>query len=121
MKPVAIVYVTNMDRSLEWYRAVLPAADVVSTSPWWSELSVAGTSLALHFTERITPGDQVGLALAADRPLEHVVRTLAEAGIEPIRGIADEAFGRSLVLEDPDGLAIQVNEHDPEHYPRPGS
>ncbi len=121
MKPVPIVYVTNMHRSLEWYRAVLTSAELVSTSPWWSELSAAGTSLALHFTERITPGDQVGLSLAADRPLEAVLDALDEAGIEPARGIADEAFGRSLVLEDPDGLMIQVNEHDPEHYPRPGS
>jgi hypothetical protein len=28
------------------------------------------------------------------------------------RGIADEAFGRSIVLRDPNGLAIQVNAHE---------
>jgi len=28
------------------------------------------------------------------------------------RGIADEAFGRSIVLRDPNGLVIQVNTHD---------
>ncbi len=32
------------------------------------------------------------------------------------RGIADEAFGRSIVLQDPNGLQIQVNEHDRELY-----
>jgi hypothetical protein len=32
--------------------------------------------------------------------------------ITPARGIADEAFGRSLVIKDPNGLAIQVNEHE---------
>jgi hypothetical protein len=28
----------------------------------------------------------------------------------------DEAFGRSLVVTDPDGLEIQINEHDHELY-----
>ena len=37
---------------------------------------------------------------------------IAEAGnLEVARGIADEAFGRSLVVRDPDGLEIQINEH----------
>ena len=117
MKPVPIVYVTDMDRSLTWYRSVLPHAEVVSSSPFWSELSIDGAALALHGTESVTPGTQVGLAFEASGSLEDLVERLAADGIEPARGIADEAFGRSLVLVDPDGLKIQVNEHDPEFYP----
>ena len=49
--------------------------------------------------------------MIAEQPLEAV------AGLAPpARGIADEAFGRSLILEDPNGLQIQVNEHDRELY-----
>jgi len=29
---------------------------------------------------------------------------------------AFEAFGRSLLLHDPDGLPLQINEHDPDLY-----
>ncbi|MDE0527231.1 MAG: hypothetical protein OXH85_00800 [Truepera sp.] len=42
---------------------------------------------------------------------------LAGLGITPLGNIADEAFGRSLLLGDPAGLTIQINEHDPELYP----
>jgi hypothetical protein len=31
-------------------------------------------------------------------------------------GIVDENFGRLLRVTDPDGMVIQVNEHDPELY-----
>jgi catechol 2,3-dioxygenase-like lactoylglutathione lyase family enzyme len=119
MKLVPIVYVTDMERSLAWYRTVLPEAELVSTSPYWSELSLGdAASLALHGAERIEPGNQVGLSLAATEPLEQLVAGLAAANIAPHRGIADEAFGRSVLFADPDGLVIQVNEHDAELYPR---
>ena len=49
--------------------------------------------------------------MVADEPLERLAGTGSLAS-----GIADEAFGRSLVRSDPDGLQIQVNEHDPELY-----
>lgn len=117
MKPVPIVYVTDMDRSFAWYRALLPRAAVISASPAWTELSCDGVPLALHGAASVTPGTQVGLAFEASRPLEELVDGLAAAGIVPARGISDEVFGRSLLLQDPDGLKIQVNEHDPQHYP----
>jgi catechol 2,3-dioxygenase-like lactoylglutathione lyase family enzyme len=119
VKPVPIVYVTDMERSLAWYRAVIPNAAVVSSSPFWTELSIDGAALALHSTESPTPGTQVGLTFATPVPLEDVAITLSGAGIEPAREISDEPFGRSMVLEDPDGLRIQVNEHDPDRYPTP--
>ncbi len=118
MKLVPIVYVTDMERSLAWYRSLLPEAELVSTSPYWSELSLGeAASLALHGIERIDPGTQVELSLATTRPLEQLVADLTAAGITPHRGIADEAFGRSVLFRDPDGLVIQVNEHDVELYP----
>ena len=46
----------------------------------------------------------------------HLVESLRAKGITPARGIIDEAFGRSLVVRDPDGLLIQIDEHDPDLY-----
>ncbi len=111
MKPVPFIYTTDMSRSIEWYRAVIPTARLVSESPYWSELDIDGDVLALHGAESITPGGGVGLSFVADEPLEAIVTRLRAGGIDPVRGIADEPFGRSLVLEDPDGFRFQVNEY----------
>lgn len=111
MKPVSIIYVTDMERSFDWYRRAVPGAAVVSRSPYWAELAADGGTFALHAAADLERGTQLGLAFAADRPLESIVAAWRAMGIEPTREIADEPFGRSVVISDPDGLLIQVNEH----------
>ena len=111
MRPVPFIYTTDMTRSIEWYRTVIPKATLISESRYWSELDIDGDVLALHGTEAITPGGAAGVAFVADEPLEALQARLADAGIEPLRGITDEPFGRSIVLEDPSGFRFQVNEH----------
>lgn len=113
MRPVSIVYVTDMERSVAWYRSVLRDAELVSTSPYWTEFSVGGGTLALHITEAVERGTQVGVSLVADRSLEDITAELAGKGVEVDRPICDEPFGRSMVIADPDGLKIQINEHGP--------
>jgi catechol 2,3-dioxygenase-like lactoylglutathione lyase family enzyme len=98
-----IVYVEDMDASLAFYERL--GFEPKSRSGMWSELRAGdGAVLALH---KAPAGGRVELALVADEPLEQVSER-----VPPARGIADEAFGRSLVIRDPSGLAIQVNEHD---------
>lgn len=111
MKPVPFIYTTDMARSIDWYRTVLPKARLMSESPYWSEFDIEGDVLALHGTDSIEPGGAAGVAFVADESLEDLLERLAEAGIEPLRGIAGEPFGRSIVLEDPDGFRFQVNEY----------
>ena len=111
MKPIPFVYVTDMDRAIEWYRTVLPSARLVSTSPYWSELDIDGSILALHGAASIESGGAAGIAFVANEPLEVLVERLATSDIAPYRGIGDEPFGRSLVLQDPDGFRFQINEH----------
>lgn len=106
-----IVYVHDMDESVGFYERLGFEVDVRSRSRSWTELKAGdGAVLALH----AAGADRVGrleLAMVAEQPLERV----AGAG-SLARGVADEAFGRSLVLRDPNGLEIQVNEHDRELY-----
>jgi catechol 2,3-dioxygenase-like lactoylglutathione lyase family enzyme len=101
-----IVYVQDMDASIAFYERLGFAPK--SRGEMWSELNAGnGAVLALHKA----PADVVGrveLALVAQEPLERVAEI-----VEPHRGIADEAFGRSLLVRDPNGMSIQVNEHDP--------
>ncbi len=113
--PVPIRYVREMDRALAFYRAL--GFDVRVQGAVWSELRLGGAALALHQSDEVPEGPQrMGLALTARRTLEVVLAALAEAGVHPAGEIADEAFGRSVLLRDPDGMPVQINEHDPQLY-----
>jgi catechol 2,3-dioxygenase-like lactoylglutathione lyase family enzyme len=100
-----IVYVQDMEASIAFYERLGFAPK--SRSEMWSELSAGnGAVLALHKApeEHVC---RVELALVSEEPLEKVAEL-----VTPYRGIADEAFGRSLVVQDPNEMRIQVNEHD---------
>ncbi len=112
MKLMPLVYVTNMERSVAFYSKLLPASNIVTSSPYWTELNVGGASLALHVAEAVDhSGDGMALSLDAAVTLEQVVALLGEAGIERSSEICDQPFGRSVTVTDPDGLVIQINEH----------
>ena len=111
MKPIPFVYVKDMERSIEWYTKVLGSPRLLSTSPYWSELESDGSVLALHGADEIEPGGAAGISFVVSETLEEFVARLESEAITPLRGIRDEVFGRSLVLEDPDGFRFQVNEY----------
>lgn len=113
-----IVYVTDMARALAFYTAV--GATLVKEGQVWSEMRLGKAEFALHGTEPGEYGRQrLGIALTAHRPLEEIVAQLRTAGVLVENEIADEAFGRSLLIHDPDGLPLQINEHDPDLYVKP--
>ena len=112
MKLVPLVYVTDMAQAISFYTKLLPASSLVTSSPYWTELTVGGSTLALHLAENVTHANNgMGLGLDAATPLEDVVASLHEAGIEPAGEICPQPFGRSVTVTDPDGLVIQINEH----------
>jgi catechol 2,3-dioxygenase-like lactoylglutathione lyase family enzyme len=99
-----IVYVKDMDASLAFYESL--GFQVEMRSPMWSRLRAGdGAALALHGEVDGNAGS-IELAMNADD-----LEPLADRD-DVARGIADEAFGRSIVLRDPNGLAIQVNAHE---------
>ena len=112
MKLTPLVYVTDMDRGIAFYTKLLPAATIVTTSPYWTELQVGQATLALHAAENVDhAGDGMALGLDAATPLEDVIAQLESAGIAPSGEICAQPFGRSVTVTDPDGLVIQINEH----------
>lgn len=118
MKLMPIVYVTNMAKAWDFYNALGLQGNGHTRSEMWSELALGDASLALHHIDKL-PEKQIGrieLALVAPAPLETLVERLKAAGVPLEREITDEAFGRSIQVRDPDGLVIQINEHDPELY-----
>ncbi len=112
MKLTPLVYVTDMDRGVAFYTKLLPSATVVTTSPYWTELRVGEATLALHIAESVDhSGDGMGLGLDAATSLEDVVALLSDAGIDSYGEICAQPFGRSVSVQDPDGLVIQISEH----------
>ncbi len=114
MKVMPIRYARDVRVSAEFYRALGLEVGSVSRPGGWAELSARAGTLALHVADGTNDGS-CELAFEADEPLEAVAARLRSAGFAP-GDIVDESFGRSLQVPDPDGVVVQVNEHERELY-----
>lgn len=118
MRVMPIVYVSDVDRATAFYQALGLAPDEASRSGAWAQLRLGDAALGLHQARPlpVAANERVELCFATEEKLERLVDHLAAQGIHPARDITDEAFGRSLTVTDPDGLEIQINEHDSDLY-----
>lgn len=105
MQLQTIVYVNDMQRSIDWYSDVLGATPDVE-SEHWTSYTVGGATLALHLTDEAASPGSVELSLVATESLDTLAKRLT-----PHEEIQDQPFGRSFIVIDPDGTRIQVNEH----------
>ena len=110
MRLQPIVYTTATAPVVGWYRTVLGVEPGYS-SEMWTSFPVGDGYLAVHHVDTLPEGSRIELSLVATEPLEDVVARLESGGVELERGIRDEPFGRSILLRDPDGNPVQVNEH----------
>lgn len=112
-----IVFVRDMAAAVTFYQRLGFTARGQVTDQWTELRAGDRAVLALHASDgaEAEPASgshgRVELAFAAPGPLEEVLAELEAAGATIVRGITDEPFGRSLVVADPDGLALQVHEH----------
>lgn len=108
-----IVYVSDMDRAVNFYASLGFAPDPKARSRMWTQLNAGDRAiLALHRNHEGSEDHlKVEVALVATEPLERVATTLRAQGID-CSPIVDEAYGRSMMIRDPDGMKIQVNEHE---------
>lgn len=113
----AIVFVSDMRRSVAFYRDVL-GLPLRFESPGWSEFATDGATLALHASERADAGADAPHEVPAGRCRPGLgVANLAEfharmvASKVPCIQEPKDVFG-SMVAQylDPDGLAISVGE-----------
>jgi catechol 2,3-dioxygenase-like lactoylglutathione lyase family enzyme len=118
MKVMPMRFVADVEQSERFYAALGLSVDRRGRTPGWTEMAAGGGLVGLHSAEGGDPPRPAGtveLVLVADEPLEEVAGRLAAAGYDH-EPIADEAFGRFLQVVDPDGLVLQVQEHDPSLY-----
>ena len=113
MKFMPILHVSDIEQSLEFYSRLGFTTDLEGRSGNWAELSLGDAMLGLHYANPVPPiTGRIELCLLSQEPLEKLLeRLLIERTF-----IVDEAFGRSFVLHDPDGNAIQINEYDASLY-----
>jgi lactoylglutathione lyase len=113
-----VIYVSDMERSVAFYRDVL-GLPLKFSSPGWSEFNNSGTTLALH--RHLHPGGepaQTAHAAAGQASLIFVVDDLqatyetlkaegAHFAMEPQKQPTGLTFA---ILPDPDGFAITLQQ-----------
>ena len=114
MKARPLVYVSDLDESVEFY-SLLGLVIVSGRKRNIVELRGEDITIALHRSRDLpatTPKPRVLLTFEADRPIRELAESLQHAGVDLERDVTDEAYGYSIALRDPDGLLIQINQHE---------
>lgn len=111
----AIVFVSDMERSVSFYRDAL-GIPVRFQSSHWTELATEGATLALHLSDRETLPDLPREIPGSCRPglnvpdLDTFHQKMVASGV-PCLQEPKAVFGARLAqYADPDGLAISVGE-----------
>jgi catechol 2,3-dioxygenase-like lactoylglutathione lyase family enzyme len=111
-----VVYVTNMERAIAFYETLGLRVSVKQRNDIWTELALGDAILALHRVDTLPSGSgRIELTFLSEE-LDALSARLKAADVTFERDISDEAFGRSMAVRDPDGLYVQINEHDQALY-----
>jgi catechol 2,3-dioxygenase-like lactoylglutathione lyase family enzyme len=111
---IATIYVTHMQRSVDFYAGVLGLRLLFRADDHWAQLDAGGLAIGLHpASDRSpTPGTPgaITLGLSVDIPIVEAIATLATHGVRvdgPVPG------GGGVVLAffaDPDGNPLYLAE-----------
>lgn len=109
-----IVYVSDMNRSTDFYRNVLQLP-LKFPSPEWTEFATEGTTIALHRTDGKGTRDGAGTPPAGRAQLGFQVPDIAafhkrvgDMGTICLKEPFAQDFGTMAIYADPDGMAITV-------------
>lgn len=105
---LVMVVVSDMARSVAFYRDILGLKLVFENSEW-SSFQVGHVALGLHPHSPHLPvnaggGISFGFYVSS---LDDTLAKLAEFGVAP-KHISEENFGRLAIIPDPDGYGIQL-------------
>jgi len=113
----AIVFVSDMQRSVAFYRDVL-GLPLKFQSPHWTEFATEGATLALHVSEGSSSAkdDPLNLPAGRCRPglsvpnLDEFHKRMVEKKVACIQEPKDVFGARVAQYADPDGMGISVSE-----------
>jgi lactoylglutathione lyase len=114
----AVVFVSDMKRSIEFYRDVL-GLPLRFESQEWTEFDTSGTTLALHHTDAPStadehkdenPAGQCHPSFTVD-DIDAYHERLTNKGVTCLQLPKEEEYGRKLAkYVDPDGLPFTLNQ-----------
>ena len=111
-KVIAYVYTTDAAKLREFYEVGL---GVTAQTPEgaWQPFDVGGATFALHAVANPNdrPIDRVNLSFEVD-DIESAFERFRAQGAKVLRGVADEAFGKEAILQDPDGRTFSLVKHE---------
>ena len=105
-----ILLVSDMDKSIKFYRDVLELP-IKNTSSEWVEFFSSGTVLALHPSKSKSRTKNSGVLVGfMVNNLETVAKKLKDKKVEFFKEPKEESFGKHAILADPDGHLISIAE-----------
>ena len=111
----AIIFVSDMARSVAFYRDVL-SLPIRFESPEWTEFGTPGSALALHIADgpavslqSMAPAGQCQLGFSIEDIKAFHERMIAK-GVTCLQSPKKEDFGTLAEYADPDGLPFSVVE-----------
>jgi hypothetical protein len=109
-----VVYVRQIVSVLPFYQALGFQVAAGDRAGEWVELRLGSALLMLHSSEHPSceAPRSIELSFVSAKLLETVLARLAAAGFPTDHPIIDESFGRYVQVQAPDGLVLQINEHD---------
>ncbi len=108
----ASIYVSNMERSIAFYRDVLGLPLLTRVGETWAELDAGGgLIIGLHpanppATAVPGTGGAINVELRTTQPLDEVVRQLRDRGVQFVGEIVSYPVVRLIPLLDPDRNAL---------------
>ncbi|MCO6511335.1 MAG: VOC family protein [Aridibacter famidurans] len=109
----AIVFVSDMDRSIEFYRDVV-GLPLKFETPEWTEFATEGSTLALHRAREGSAGDanapgtcRTGFAVP---DIEAFHQRMIENGVECVEEPRESFEAKLAQYKDPDGMRFGVSE-----------
>jgi catechol 2,3-dioxygenase-like lactoylglutathione lyase family enzyme len=111
----ATIYVSHMGRSVAFYTEVLGLRLAFRAGDYWATIDAGqGFQLGLHpaGADGPAPGTAgaVTVGLAVDAPIEQVISTLTERGVDFRGPVIDEGMLKLAFFTDPDGNGLYLAE-----------
>ncbi len=103
-----ILLVSNMERSKEFYKDIL-GLKIKYESPEWVEFLKDGAVLALHKSKIKVTNDRAMLNFITS-DINDVRSILKSKGVRFYKDIEEDANGKYMIIEDPDGYKILIIE-----------
>lgn len=105
-----ILLISNMERSLDFYKNTL-GLPLKSSSPTWVEFFSNGTVLALHpMKNKIKQGkSKTGMLIGfMVSDIDQTCQELKKKNVKFLKEPREEKFGKHAIILDPDGYMISI-------------